>query len=315
MLRRSDTAAGLRGPHFSARVEAARLPVPAKPASADWRQPALALRGPAVRRSAPALLAVACGALVTLTLAVLSLSGWPVAASPAAGGATDAVSAGDRSAVAAPVLAPTDTAAPADRSADAIRADMLGAIHVRVDALRTAAATAQATTPAAAAPATRPEAAHDSAVEPAVTTPAAPAQDALGYVPGGESGLAAQLASAINAQRVAAGLPALRIDARLVSIASTRSANMVRYDYFDHYGPGGGAFELMRAAGIHFLWAGENLARNNYPTGQAVSVAIQALMASPTHRSNILQTHFTLLGVGLATDANGMLYFTMVFAG
>ena len=39
--------------------------------------------------------------------------------------------------------------------------------------------------------------------------------------------------------------------------------------------------------------AGENLARNNYPDGQSVSVAMSAFMSSPAHRVNVLEAKFS----------------------
>ena len=91
---------------------------------------------------------------------------------------------------------------------------------------------------------------------------------------------------------------------------------MAQQGYFSHTSPQGQtAFSLMDANNVSYGWAGENLARNNYPNDQTVGVAIRDLMASPGHRANILSTNYTHMGIGFAVDGAGMKYFTMVFIG
>jgi len=128
--------------------------------------------------------------------------------------------------------------------------------------------------------------------------------------------LEADLTSRLNAERAAAGLPPLATDADLVAIARMRSADMAAKGYFSHTSPEGQtAFTLLDQRGLAYSWAGENLARNNYPVAEAVAVAITDLMASPSHRDNILSPNYTRVGVGYAEDGSGMRYFTMVFVG
>jgi uncharacterized protein YkwD len=120
----------------------------------------------------------------------------------------------------------------------------------------------------------------------------------------------------INAERVSAGLPALPIDPALQALARHRSQDMATRGYFSHVTPEGkSVFDLMVEWGIPFGWAGENLARNNYPDAESARVAIKDLMASPAHRANILHTQYTTIGVGLAISSSGMKYFTMIFVG
>jgi len=120
----------------------------------------------------------------------------------------------------------------------------------------------------------------------------------------------------INAARIQAGLAPLALDARVVAVARSRSADMAANNYFSHTNPQGQtAFDLLTQAGIAYSWAGEHLARNNYPIAEAATVAFNALMASPPHRENILGANYTAIGVGEVTDASGMAYFTMIFIG
>jgi uncharacterized protein YkwD len=125
------------------------------------------------------------------------------------------------------------------------------------------------------------------------------------------------LFDATNARRVASGLAPLRPNAYLVGIARIRSDEMAAYNYFAHTSPvtGATAFSLMDDYGVPFAWAGENLAKNNYPIGEAVAVADDALWNSPPHRENILNPHFTDAGIALTVDATGMKYFAIVFTG
>ena len=126
----------------------------------------------------------------------------------------------------------------------------------------------------------------------------------------------ADFTSRLNAERAAAGLPALAVDPDLVAIARIRSSDMATVGYFSHTSPQGqSAFTLLDQWGIPYAWAGENLARNNYPLDETVAVAIRDLMASPPHRDNILNPNYTRVGVGYAEDGSGMRYYTIVFVG
>ena len=128
--------------------------------------------------------------------------------------------------------------------------------------------------------------------------------------------LEADLTRRLNAERAAAGLPALAVDGNLVSIGRIRSGDMAARGYFSHTSPDGqSAFTLLDQWGILYSWAGENLARNNYPLEETVAVSIRDLMASPPHRENMLNPNYTRVGVGYAEDGSGVRYFTIVFVG
>jgi len=120
----------------------------------------------------------------------------------------------------------------------------------------------------------------------------------------------------INNERVAAGLAPLQVDSALVVVSRERSNDMIQQGYFGHISPNGEtAFSLLDRYGIPYGWAGENLARNNYPEDECVGVAVHDWMASEGHRENILNVHYTAMGAGAAVDGSGMYYFTMVFTG
>lgn len=130
------------------------------------------------------------------------------------------------------------------------------------------------------------------------------------------SGFALDLFNAQNNERVTRGLPALAADGCVVYVAQLRSNDMASRGYFAHTSPeGDSAFSLMDAYGVPYGWAGENLARNNYPDDQTVAVAIRDLMASEGHRANILSLNYTSLGVAAVNDGTGMWYYTMIYIG
>lgn len=134
--------------------------------------------------------------------------------------------------------------------------------------------------------------------------------------PASLSGFEADILVGINAERTAAGLAPLQLDSNLVMVARERSNDMVQKGYFGHVSPTGDtAFSLMDRYGIPYAWAGENLARNNYPDSESVAVALREWMASQGHRDNILGVHYQTVGVGAAVDGAGMKYFTLVFVG
>jgi uncharacterized protein YkwD len=152
-------------------------------------------------------------------------------------------------------------------------------------------------------------------VPPTPIPPAPPASGGLDTSP--MDGYERALFDATNARRTASGLAPLRANGYLVGIARLRSDEMATYNYFAHESPitGQTAFSLMDQYGIAYAWAGENLAKNNYPDDQAVAVADEALWNSPGHRANILGANYTDMGVALTIDATGMKYFTIIFTG
>lgn len=99
----------------------------------------------------------------------------------------------------------------------------------------------------------------------------------------------------VNKERAAAGLRPLVADPELTEVARQHSADMFARGYFAHDTPEGlSPFDRMRAANVHFLTAGENLA-----LAPSLSVAHTGLMNSPGHRENILRPQFGRVGIGI----------------
>jgi uncharacterized protein YkwD len=99
----------------------------------------------------------------------------------------------------------------------------------------------------------------------------------------------------VNYERSAHGLKPLAADTALRIVARRHSTDMFSRAYFSHNTPeGDDPFDRIRAAGIRFMTAGENLA-----LAQTLNLAHNSLMDSPGHRANILQAKFGRVGIGI----------------
>ena len=105
-----------------------------------------------------------------------------------------------------------------------------------------------------------------------------------------------------NIQRNENGsLPALKDNLELDNVAELRLKDMFAKQYFAHYSPTGiGASELADKTGYEYIAIGENIAFGNFENDK---ILVQAWMDSPGHRANILNTHYTEIGI---TVAKGM---------
>src|SRR4051794_19698644 len=122
------------------------------------------------------------------------------------------------------------------------------------------------------------------------------------------------MVTALNADRTAAGLVAVRVDPRLMSIARARSADMVAKSYFSHTQPDGrNVFDILSDAGITWYGAGEIIAWNTYPMTSTTAAANSQWMNSPGHHAIVVSTSYNYVGVGLAVDSTGKKLWTAVF--
>jgi len=124
-----------------------------------------------------------------------------------------------------------------------------------------------------------------------------------------DPGAERQMFDLVNEERAAVGLSALIWDDRLLPIARQHSEEMFRLKYFAHQSPvSGSPFDRLKAAGIKYTRAGENLAY-----AQSVSVAHRGLMQSQGHRENILRPEFTHIAIGVITAGPYGRMFTQMF--
>ena len=115
----------------------------------------------------------------------------------------------------------------------------------------------------------------------------------------------------VNQERAKMGLKELEIHEGLVKLARMKSKDMIDLGYFAHQSPTYGLpFDMIRQAGIPFIYAGENLAG-----APSVTRAHTALMNSSGHRANILNPNFTHIGIGIAEGGPYGKMFTQLFIG
>ena len=116
----------------------------------------------------------------------------------------------------------------------------------------------------------------------------------------------------VNKERKANGLKPLTLNKELSNVATVKSQDMINKGYFDHTSPTyGSPFDMMKSFGISYKAAGENIAKDQ----KTPSEVMNSWMNSPGHRANILSPNFTELGVGVAKDSKGTIYWTQMFIG
>lgn len=93
------------------------------------------------------------------------------------------------------------------------------------------------------------------------------------------------------------GLPALVENTTLNRDAQMKVDDMFAKQYFEHVSPTGvGISDLAQAVGYAYVIVGENLALGDFAGDTGV---VTAWMNSPGHRANILNTHYSEIGVAV----------------
>ncbi|WP_449515996.1 CAP domain-containing protein [Clostridium sp.] len=181
-------------------------------------------------------------------------------------------------------------------------------------------ATPAKATPAKATPAkVTPAKATPAKATPAKATPAkaTPAKTAPAKTPTAtnlteNNKLENEVIVLVNQERAKQGLAPLKANSALSNVARTKSEDMRDNNYFSHTSPTyGSPFDMMKKFGITYTAAGENIAMGQ-PTAASV---MEGWMNSPGHKANILSANFTEIGVGVAKDASGTIYWTQQFIG
>ena len=132
------------------------------------------------------------------------------------------------------------------------------------------------------------------------------------------------LVAAINTERTARGLEPLSVDPVLCEAARAHCREMCDLNYFAHNSPTPGdetpvdrylsELHTDKEKRPDTALVGENIffasvTNDVYGAGYAH----QRLMASPSHRENILEPRFTKVGVGLYRDPEGRFWVTEMF--
>ncbi len=105
-----------------------------------------------------------------------------------------------------------------------------------------------------------------------------------------------EVINATNEERALLGLDALQVNDLLTEAAINKGKDMFADQYWSHTAPDGTEpWSFLRQAGYVYHVAGENLARDFSNTKNMVT----AWMASPTHRSNIVNPKYTEIGIAV----------------
>lgn len=117
--------------------------------------------------------------------------------------------------------------------------------------------------------------------------------DVLGY---GTSIYQNEIVSLTNQERIKNGSPGLKESSLLNQAAAKKAAHMFSKNYWAHYAPDGTSpWYFFNLVGYKYSWAGENLARD-FQTSQGV---VQGWMNSPSHKTNLLNSSYTEIGVAV----------------
>jgi len=107
-----------------------------------------------------------------------------------------------------------------------------------------------------------------------------------------------QLLLFTNQKRQENALPPLSLSQQLSNAALSKADNMFAQNYWAHNSPDGKTpWVFIKAAGYNYIYAGENLARG-FTNAQDV---VNAWMASPEHRKNMLSANYQSVGYAVET--------------
>ena len=121
-----------------------------------------------------------------------------------------------------------------------------------------------------------------------------------------------EIITLINQYRISKNVSPLKHDPKLTQLGIIKVDDMIRNHYFEHYSPlYQMPWELAGLFNYEFHTFGENLARNFVNARDVV----EAWIASPSHRDNLLKEHYEYIGIGIKADEEGNLYFSNLFSG
>lgn len=142
-------------------------------------------------------------------------------------------------------------------------------------------------------------------------TVSAPSNTPKPTSPAEKTNLQSQMLNLINEERTANGLAPLTWNASLANVAAKKAEDMKKNNYFSHTSPTyGSPFDMMKANGIKYRYAAENIAKNS-----SVTKAHVALMNSEGHRKNILNPNYTSVGIGIVNITSSSYIIVQMFIG
>lgn len=107
-----------------------------------------------------------------------------------------------------------------------------------------------------------------------------------------------ELLNLVNYERAQRGLSGLSLNGQLSQAAAGKSQHMFTNNYWAHFAPDGTSpWDFIKGSGYNYIYAGENLAKGftNSPD------VVNAWMASPSHRENLLSPQFKDVGFSISS--------------
>lgn len=99
-----------------------------------------------------------------------------------------------------------------------------------------------------------------------------------------------------NQKRINAGLSPLKQNSLLSEAARRKAGDMFAFNYWAHNSPSGrDPWTFFKEVGYHYLYAGENLARD-FRDPESVT---EAWMNSPSHKENLMNSKYQDIGVAV----------------
>ncbi len=131
-------------------------------------------------------------------------------------------------------------------------------------------------------------------------------------VPLDEADLVDEVLQLVNLERTRVSLDPVTLDAELNEVAEDYACEMIDGNFFDHVNPttGEGPGQRLTEAGYTFFSMGENLAAGQRTAREVVD----AWMASPGHRENILTAQWKRVGVAVRVGGRYQTIWVQEFA-
>ena len=127
-------------------------------------------------------------------------------------------------------------------------------------------------------------------------------------------GFAAEVVRLVNEERAKEGLPPLAgSNSKLNAAALQRAKEYAANPDLGHKRPGSRDwYTVLTEYGVSYAGAAENIAVGKGSMGGTPASVVGAWMASPPHRSSILEPAFNWIGVGVC-ECDGTLYWVQLF--
>jgi uncharacterized protein YkwD len=114
-----------------------------------------------------------------------------------------------------------------------------------------------------------------------------------------------------NAERAKEKLPPLAANPVLFRIARQHSANMAKKGELNHVLDGKSMADRTRAGGYDYTQLAENISVSDSVVPKEI---VAKWMKSEVYRDNILRSGFEEIGMGIARNDKGEIYYTQLFA-